>query len=129
MSSPKVDLQPELPSEKLMCHESPSLEKEITDADGKIYKLRIPDALDEFDLSAALGTQSTNMGLYAQAMPLIYVESIQGEAFRRPNSFSEIRAALKRIGRNGMRAIQQAVYKFTAAENANVEASLAEIKK
>ena len=129
MSSPKVDLKPELPSEKLMSDESPSLEKEIKDADGKTYTLRMPDALDEFDFSAALGTQSTNMGLYAQAMPLIYIESIEGEPFRRPNSFSEIRASLKRVGRNGMRAIQQAVYKFTAAENANVEASLSEIKK
>lgn len=125
----KFNLEPSTPSERIVSNETTELENEVIDIDGKVYKLKVPDPVDEFDLSAALGKESTNLGLISQSMPLIYIESIDGEAFKKPNSYSEIRASLRKIGRNGMRAVSAAVYKFSAAENANQEANLAEIKK
>lgn len=129
MNAPKLSLDPATPTEKIMSQESVALPKEVKDVDGRVYTLRLPDALDEFDLSAALGKDSTNLGILAQAMPLIYIESIDDEPFKKPNSYAEIRAALKRIGRNGMRAVSAVVFKHTADEQANQEANLAEIKK
>lgn len=125
----KVVIDPQTPSEKIMSGESSLLPKEVTDTDGKVYGLRLPDALSEFDIIAALGKESSNLMLMSQVMPLIYIESINGEPFKKPNSFAEIRATIKMLGRNGMRAVTAAVVKFSADEQANAEVNLAEIKK
>lgn len=128
MSSPKVVLNP-TPTEKLTNREKAELEDHVIDADGKVYKLRVPDPLDEFDLSAALGKESMNFGLFARAMPLIFIESINGEAFMRPGSYAEIRAGLKRLGTNGMKVVMAAMQRYQEAQSANEQENLDAIKK
>lgn len=130
MSSPRLTIKPATPTEKIIEHEKSSLENEVIDADGKVYKLRLPDPVDEFDLSAALGRDnSTNIGLLLQAMPLLYIESIDGVPFSKPGNYNEIRAALKRVGRNGMKVVNAAFQKFNLSEQTDREETINDIKK
>ena len=128
--SPKLQLEKnETPTEKVMNVERNLLEQMITDANGRVYKLRLPDPIDELDLSAALGREySANIGVLVMATPLIFIESIDGNSFNKPNNYAEVRAAVKRIGRAGMDALQKAIQKYQTESQATQE-DISNIKK
>ena len=134
VQSPKLQLEKhelldQTPTEKVMNVERNLLEKVITDADGRVYKLRLPDPIDELDLSAALGREySANIGVLVMATPLIFIESIDGAPFNKPNNYPEVRAAVKRLGRHGMDALQKAVQKYQIESQASQE-DISNIKK
>lgn len=118
------------PTEKIISNQRAALDEEVIDADGKVYKLKLPDPVDEFDLSAALGRDhSTNLGLLLQSTPLLYIDSIDGVSFQKPGNYNEIRAALKRVGRNGMKVVSSAYQKFSMAEQADNQENIDAIKK
>lgn len=119
MSSAKLHVQEnqnQSVAEKLADQAQSKLPSEVTDEDGKVYKLCVPTPLEEFDLSNALGKDSTNLGMLVQATLLLYIQSIDGEPFSVPGNLAGIRASLKRLTRNGKRAIENAVQKFLLAE-------------
>jgi hypothetical protein len=128
MTSPKITID-QTPTEKIVNRKETTLENQVTDSDGKVYKLRMPDPLDEFDLSAALGKQADNMMLQARAMPLLYVESIDNESFLKPGNYNEIRAALKRLGTNGMKAVLGAMNRYQEAKEISEQENIAVLKK
>jgi predicted transport protein len=117
------------PTDKILSKQKANLADHVTDDTGRIIKLRIPDALDEFDITSALGKDSENLGCLGMAGQLIYVESIDGEAFPIPQSYEQVRAAIKRLGRSGFKAVMQAVQDYQKAEAASMEESIASIKK
>ena len=118
-AQPKVQLNP---VEKIINKQKAKLEEKVIDEDGKVYELKLPDPIDEFDLSAALGRDhSTNVGLLIQATPLLYIQSIDSVRFEFAGSYNGIRAALKVVGRNGMRAVNAAVQKFLISENVDTQ--------
>ena len=115
LSSTKVTIQ--TPSAKIIEQQNPLLEKEVTDADGKVYTLSVPNPVDMFDLYAALGSEhAANVSLIGAAMPLLFLEKIDGAAFTRPGTYNEIRFALKRLGTNGIKAISKAMGNYLAKE-------------
>jgi len=130
MTAAKVTLQQQAPSEKIINKQPANLAHEVIDDDGIVYKLRVPDPCDEFDLTAALGKDAgMNAALQARAMPLIWIESINGEPFTRPGSYNEIRAGLKRLGNNGMRAIMAAMQRYYDSINLGTEENVEQLKK
>lgn len=129
--SPKVQIENvnKLPAEKIIQNERSLLETEVIDSNDRVYKLALPSALDELDFYAALGRdQSSNIGVLVMTMPLIFIESIDGASFTKPNNYQEIRAAIKRIGKAGMDAISKAVQKYQADSQMSSE-DLDNIKK
>lgn len=106
----KVSVQ--LPSEKIIAKQKAQLKDHVIDDQGRIIKLRMPDALDEFDLNSALGKDSTNVGCISMAQPLLYIESINGEAFHVPKSYAQIRAAIQKVGRDSILIILEALNDF-----------------
>lgn len=105
----KVSLE-NLPSERIIEKQGkPKLKDHVVDAQDRVIKLKMPDALDEFDLSSALGNDSANMGCAGLASSLLYIESINGEKFSAPKSYAQIRAAIQKVGHDGIKAIAVAV--------------------
>jgi len=102
-------------------------QNEVIDEEGRIFQLRMPDALDEFNLYAALGNDSNNMGCVTMAMALMYISSIDGDKFNTPRSMPEIRAGLKILGRAGLKAITAAVQEHARVESEGEK--IEEIKK
>jgi len=109
----KVSLQTQqLPSEKIIAKQKSQLKDHIIDAQGRVIKLRMPDALDEFDLNSALGNDSNNIGCAAMATALLYIESIDGEKFLHPKSYAQVRSGIQKVGRDGLQAIGIAISEF-----------------
>ncbi len=97
------------PSERIIAKQKAQLPDHVIDEQGRVIKLKMPDALDEFDLSSALGSDSSNMGCAAMAQSLLYVQSINTEVFSPPKSFAQVRAGIAKLGRDGMRSIAEAL--------------------
>lgn len=110
--SAKVTLQHSTPSEKIIAKQKSQIQDNVIDASGRVIKLRMPDALDEFDLNSALGDDSTNLGCAGMAHSLLYVESINGEPFTQPRSNAQIRAGIRILGRDGMKAVAEALQAY-----------------
>lgn len=119
--SVKVNLNSQLPSEKIIAKQKAQLKDHVIDADGRVIKLRMPDALDEFDLSSALGNDSSNMGCAAMAQSLLYVDSINNEPFLAPKSFAQVRAGIQKLGREGMRAVAEALNAYAEEQKTLTE--------
>lgn len=94
---PKVTMI-ETPTQKLINKESVCLE--FKDSLGRMIKIKEPDVLDEYDLSRALGKDAENMACLAISVPLLYIDSIDGEPLGTPQTYREVRALLKRVGKN-----------------------------
>lgn len=129
VNSPKVELeegviedQPLTPSEKIVKGKSFVFENEVVDDEGHVYKLRVPTPLDELDFAAALGKDNClNQVVFGMAMPLMFIESIDGKAYRLPDSFLEIRADVKLLGRAGMNALTPHVLKYQSSLSLSAE--------
>lgn len=109
-------LELKTPTEKIIEKGKEALDKTVTDSDGKVYELRVPDEVDKFDLNIALGTNSTNLGALLQVMPLLYIQSINGETFYFTATYSGLRAGLKVIGSNGMKVVSEAMQRYLMPE-------------
>jgi hypothetical protein len=121
VQAPKLQIE-KTPTEKIIEKENAVLETEVIDKDGRVLKLRLPDPLDECDLYAALGKDhSANVGVLVSAMPLIFIESIDGVPFTRPNNYPEVRMAIKRLGRNSMDAVNKAIQKYQKDQEMTAE--------
>jgi len=90
------------PSEKII-NKNQSLE--FTDSKGRKIELELPDVLDRYDFNKALGKDCEVMSCVAMAAPLMYIKSIGGEPFKKPQTSSEIRAGLKRLGMDGIEEV------------------------
>lgn len=115
----KVVIEKQLPSEKIIAKQKAQLKDHVTDAQGRVIKLRMPDALDEFDLHSALGDDSANPGCAAMANAMLYIESINGEPFVHPKSYAQVRSSIQKVGRDGLQAISLALMEY--AEQSKLE--------
>lgn len=115
----------ETPTEKILSRNNP--DHFVQDSLGRTIKIKIPDALDEYDLHHALGNDSSNLGCLSMAAALTYVAEIDGTPFIQPHTYSEIRAGIKRLGKEGIVAVFEAAKKLNIInENPN---EVSEIKK
>lgn len=93
------------PSEKMVAGNFEGLE--TIDEKGRVFTLKTPDVLDEYDLMSALGEDSSNNACLGMASTMLFVGKIDGLIFESPKSYSEIRAGIKRIGREGFKALAE----------------------
>jgi hypothetical protein len=130
MKNVKVDVvhaevNKKLPEEKIVeSIAAQNKEMMFVDCEGRTIKVKEPEILDEYDLMRSMGTDATLMGCLVLTSVLMYIESIDNEAFIIPHSMGEVRAALKRIGRKSLREIQKKVFEFgliQTEEEAKVE--------
>lgn len=91
------------PSEKIVSNNFDG--KEITDSVGRKLRLKKPDIVDQFDLLGALGEHSNNDGQKNMALSVLYIATIDNLVVESPKTYSEIRAALRRIGDAGLIAL------------------------
>lgn len=126
--SAKVTVQ--TPTERIIEKQKAKLKDHVIDEDGRVIKLRLPDALDEYDLSSALGADASNQACSAMAQTLLYVESIDNEPFSLPKSYAQVRASIKKIGSPGMRAIVEAISAYAKEhQELNEQGQIDAIKK
>lgn len=98
------DAAPKTPSERLV-HQA--LQPEVLTVEGgMIIGVRQPDVLAQYDLVEAVGAEAASNQTYMQMInPLIYIDKINGDEVYLPASKGEVRALLKRLGHEGMAAL------------------------
>jgi len=90
--------------------EKPAAPNEVIDASGRRLVLRELSLLEEVDLYSAVGSQDVdNKGVMSVALLVSRVVSIDGSPVKVPTTGGELRALIKRVGREGVTAIQKAM--------------------
>lgn len=102
---------------------------EVIDETGRIFSLRTPDILDEYDLMSALGEDAANDSCRGMASAMLFVGKIDGLIFESPKSYAEIRAGIKRIGRYGFKALTDFIQEKNKSSSTNKEEVINKIKK
>lgn len=78
----------------------------VTDAAGRKLKIRQPDILDESRLIRAMGDASANQAyMTAYVFPAAMVIEIDANPILFPTSVAQVEALIKRIGRDGLKAV------------------------
>lgn len=113
------------PSEKVV--KNPIDGMEMKDASGRVLRLRKPDILDQYDLFSAIGDDTKNPACFVMAMKTLYVATIDGQVVECPKSLAQFRATLKRIGEDGMTAIDNAL--MSLDDNKSEKESIQQVKK
>jgi hypothetical protein len=106
------------PSEKIINSKLPKTE--VIDKDGRRIKLRMPDLLDQFDLSAAL-PKDLNEQAVGMAMALGFISSIDDIPFNTPREYSQVRSGIKKIGNSGIEAILSVIKEMQNSEKTEVD--------
>ena len=115
------------PSEKII---NKNLQLFFTDSQGRIIELEIPDVLDRYDFMRAMGKDSEVMSCVAMAAPLMYIKTLGGQPFKKPQTASEIRAGLKRLGMKGIEEVGNYLVESKIIDNGQAgEESKEELKK
>ena len=100
----------EKPSDKLV--KNPIDGIEVKDSLGRILRLRKPDILDHYDLFSAIGDDTRNPACIMMATKVLYVATIDGMVVESPKSLAQFRATLKRVGEEGLSAVDEILYKL-----------------
>lgn len=90
--------------------------KEITDALGRVIRLRKPSMLDIYDLMKALGDDAKNPSCVGMAYNILYVGLLDGSVFEAPKTYGEVRAALQRLDEHGLTAVAEGLAQFESAK-------------
>lgn len=80
----------------------------VTDSRGRKISVKRPGVLGQYHLVKMLGPELAKNTVYLNmAMPVLWVEAIDGEPLFRPNSELELEAALQRLDDEGLEAVMQ----------------------
>lgn len=85
----------ETPTQKIV--ERKTLSHEFIATDGSKIVLKKPTLLAQYDLNRALGQDSSVQACVNIASVLLFIDSIDGEKFRMPQSSKEVRASLDKL--------------------------------
>lgn len=97
------------PTEQVMQRAKSQLPDHVVDELGRTINLKMPSALEQFDLMAAFGKESPNDACGGMAGTLLYVAAINGEPFATPASYAQIRAGISILRMEGIVAITKAL--------------------
>lgn len=104
----KVKINP-TPSEELV--KQAAAEVDITDAKGRVIRLKKPGVLAQFRLVEALGDAAKNEVYVGMVIPLIYVDSIDGAIVPALAQKSHVEALIARLDEEGVAAVLDGVQK------------------
>lgn len=103
---------PETPATPILEASKPQVSKAkaidlVEAADGKVYGVKRPNALERVRLFEILGPESSqNQAVIMEVLPAYMVLSIDGDEVRRPTSRRELDARLMQLGDDGLEAIR-----------------------
>jgi hypothetical protein len=102
-------------------------ETSITDARGRVIKLKKPGVLAQYRLIEALGDAAKNQVYTSMVLPLIYVTEIDGLAVYQPKTKMEIEALIQLLDEDGVDSVSQHV--VATFGNSSPDADKAALKK
>lgn len=86
-----------------------STDVEVTDARGRLLTLRKPNVLAQYQLVRMLGADaSANQTYLAMVMPLLYLQSIDGETAGFSNQ-RELDAVIQKLDEEGLMALSKSI--------------------
>jgi hypothetical protein len=118
----KVSLNP---SEQVI--ERANAEVTVTDARGRVIKLKKPGVLAQFRLIEALGDAAKNEVYTGMVLPLIFVTAIDDDPVYQPSSKREVEALIQQLDEDGIAAVLAGVQEHFG--KADPEADKAALKK
>ena len=81
----------------------------VTDARGRVIKLKKPAVLAQYRLVEALGDSASNGTYMAMVLPLIYVVAIDEDAVYPAMKKSEVEALIQRLDEDGIQTVMEGV--------------------
>jgi hypothetical protein len=92
---------------------------QVTDARGRVLTLRKPNVLAQYQLVRMLGADaSSNQTYLSMVMPLLYLQSIDGEVVNFSNQ-RELDAAIQKLDEEGLEALAKGIQQnFVRQEDA-----------
>jgi hypothetical protein len=84
----------------------------VTDKRGRVFTLRKPPFIAQFDLIDALGVSASNETYRSMVTPLLYVAAIDGESVSRPTTKSQLRALAQRLDEDGFVAVGEGIQQY-----------------
>lgn len=98
---------------------------EVTDAKGRVIKIRELGPLEESRIILAIGAEAAvNMAyLNAYVMPAAKVESIDGDFYALPQTKAQIEGMLTILGKEGMAAVLEVMYPRDKVGNDSMESA------
>lgn len=120
---------------KLTINESPTqqviakanAETIVTDATGRVIKIKKPGVLAQYRLVEIVGAEAAKNDVYmSMVLPLIYVSEIDDKPLPQPRSKAEVDALIQRLDEAGIEAVMKGVQE--AFGNADPEADKAVLK-
>jgi hypothetical protein len=96
-----------------------SADVQVTDARGRTLTLRKPNVLAQYQLVRMLGADaSSNQTYLSMVMPLLYLQSIDGEVVNFSNQ-RELDAAIQKLDEEGLEALAKGIQQnFVRQEDA-----------
>jgi hypothetical protein len=104
---------------KVVDVQAKSADAQVTDARGRVLTLRKPNVLAQYQLVRMLGADaSSNQTYLSMVMPLLYLQSIDGEVVNFSNQ-RELDAAIQKLDEEGLEALAKGIQQnFVRQEDA-----------
>ena len=99
----------------------------VTDATGRVIKLKKPGVLAQYRLVEVVGAEAAKNEVYmGMILPLIFVSEIDGKPLQSPRSKNEVDALIQRLDEDGISAVLKGVQESFG--NVDPEADKAALK-
>ncbi|WP_429499379.1 hypothetical protein ACQUFY_20800 [Robbsia andropogonis] len=98
---------------------------DVTDARGRVIRLKKPNAIARLGFIEAMGESSSNKLWAATVFPVMYVVSLEGVANSVPISKNEIKALYARLDEDGMAAVMRGLEDLLQEGDDEVDAAAA----
>jgi hypothetical protein len=95
------------PSEEII--QAAQAEITVTDADGRVIRLKKPGVLAQYRLIEILGESAKNEVYMGMVLPLIFVTAINNEPVYIPTSKAQVEALIQQLDEDGIAAVMQGV--------------------
>lgn len=99
-------------------------EVSVTDAKGRIIKLKKPAILAQFRIVEALGDAAKNPVYVGMVLPVIYVAAIDDEPVDFPLTKLEVEAIIQRLDDDGFDAVAKGIEANFGAKDSEAEKAL-----
>lgn len=104
MAGSKLKVAQTTPSEELV--EEASTVVDVTDVNGRKLTLKRPNVLAQYRLIEVVGPETAQNSVYmSMAMPVFWVQAINGEKIAQPRSKPALEALISRLDDEGLQAV------------------------
>ncbi len=98
----------ETPTEQVIA--KANAEAWVTDATGRVIKLKKPGVLAQYRLVEVVGADAARNDVYmSMVLPLIFVSEIDGKPLQQPRTKIEVDALIQRLDEDGIAAVMKCV--------------------